>query len=186
MSPVSIMVLAIAMSVDAFAASIGKGASAHRLNLGAALKTGAIFGVIEAVMPVIGWTAGVAASPYVTEVDHWIAFALLGAVGSHMIYQAWTRDDGDGAVSSSHWPTILTAVGTSLDAMVVGVSLAFLDVNILIIAIAIGFATMVMSSSGMLAGRFLGKRFGRIAETAGGCGLIGLGSMILFDHLGAM
>lgn len=185
MSPISIGVLAISMSIDAFIASVGKGAAARRPSFGHAIRMGAIFGVVEAITPLIGWAAGVAASQYVAKVDHWIAFTLLAVVGIHMVIQAWTRKDEEEAAPSSLWATIVTAIGTSLDAMAVGVSLAFLDVNIFIIATAIGLATMVMSSTGMLAGRFLGQRFGRVAETIGGCALFGLGAMILFEHLSA-
>lgn len=185
MTPLSIGVLAVSMSVDAFVASVGKGAAAQRPGFRNALRTGMIFGVVEAITPLIGWAAGVAASQYVTKVDHWIAFALLGAVGLHMILQAFASKRDENPASTALWPTVLTAVGTSLDAMAIGVSLAFLDVNILVIAIAIGLATMVMSSTGILAGRYLGQRFGRIAEAVGGTALIGLGAMILFEHLTA-
>lgn len=180
MTPLSIGVLAVSMSVDAFIASVGKGAQAKRPNFGNAIRTGAIFGVVEAITPLIGWGAGVAASQYVAAVDHWIAFALLAAVGIHMILQARSADDHD-APSATLWATVVTAIGTSLDAMAVGVSLAFLDVNIFLI----GFTTMMMSSAGILAGRFLGRRFGRIAETVGGVALCGLGLTILIEHLAA-
>ena len=170
------------MSVDAFIASVGKGAKTKRPNFGNAIRTGAIFGVIEAITPLIGWSAGVAASQYVAAVDHWIAFALLAAVGTHMILQAQSAEDHD-APSVTLWATVVTAIGTSLDAMAVGVSLAFLDVNIFLMALVIGLTTMMMSSAGILAGRFLGRRFGRIAETVGGVALCGLGLTILIEHL---
>lgn len=187
MSPVSIGVLAVSMSVDAFIASLGKGAVARRPSFGRALKTGAIFGVVEAVTPLIGWGLGVAASQYVDQVDHWIAFVLLSGVGLHMLLQAFKpRDEGHARPADTLWATLATAVGTSIDAMAVGVSLAFLDVNILLIALAIGFTTMVMSSTGILAGRFLGHRFGRIIEVFGGTALITLGSVILYEHLWAV
>lgn len=185
MSPISVGVLAISMSVDAFIASLGKGAASQRPSLGTALRTGAIFGVIEAITPLIGWAAGVAASQHVAAVDHWIAFTLLAAVGIHMIFQALARRAEEERSGVSLWATIGTALGTSLDAMAVGVSLAFLDVNIFVIASAIGLATLVMASTGMLAGRFLGRRFGRAAELAGGVALFGLGAAILVEHLGA-
>ena len=183
MTPISIGVLAVSMSIDAFVASVGKGAASQRPTLGHALRTGAIFGLVEAVTPIMGWAAGVVASRYVEAVDHWIAFALLSAVGVHMVLQAMTRKDSTEPQLSSLWTTIATAIGTSIDAMAVGVSLAFLEVNIFVIALAIGVATMLMSSTGILAGRFLGQRFGRIAETIGGIALFGLGSMILVEHL---
>ena len=94
MTPLSIGVLAVSMSVDAFIASVGKGAQAKRPNFGNAIRTGAIFGVIEAITPLIGWAAGVAASQYVAAVDHWIAFALLAGVGTHIILQAQGADEG--------------------------------------------------------------------------------------------
>lgn len=185
MSPISIGVLAVSMSIDALIASIGKGASARRPSFGNAVRTGVIFGVVEAITPLIGWAIGVTASQYVTKVDHWIAFVMLGAVGAHMIFRALSGKDPEESSSSSLWATIVTAIGTSLDAMAVGVSLAFLDVNIFIVASAIGLATMMMSTAGILAGRFIGQRFGRIAEIIGGCALFGLGAMILFEHLSA-
>ncbi|MFD1881962.1 manganese efflux pump MntP family protein [Paracoccus pacificus] len=184
MSPISIGVIAVSMSVDAFIASIGKGAGARRPNFRNAIRTGAIFGIVETVTPLIGWAAGMAASQSVAAIDHWIAFVLLAAVGIRMVLQAaQNRDKDEGASSATLWATVATAVGTSIDAMAVGVSLAFLDVNIIVIAVAIGVATMVMSSTGMLAGRFLGKRLGRIAEMLGGIALVGLGATILFQHL---
>ncbi|WP_138469084.1 manganese efflux pump MntP family protein [Poseidonocella sp. HB161398] len=184
MSPMSIGVLAVSMSVDAFIASLGKGTSAPRPDLATTLRTGAIFGVVEAVTPLLGWLAGVAASQYVAAVDHWIAFALLGGVGLHMVLQAWTRRE-EAPRASSFWATVATAIGTSIDAMAVGVSLAFLQVNIVLIALAIGATTMVMSSTGLLLGRFIGARFGRIAETLGGVALFAIGAMILKEHLAA-
>lgn len=185
MTPISIGVLAVSMSIDAFVASVGKGAASRRPSFGHALRTGAIFGVVEAVTPLIGWAAGVAASQYVQAVDHWIAFALLSAVGVHMVLQAWSHREATELRVHSLRTTVLTAIGTSIDAMAVGVSLAFLEVNVFIIALAIGLTTMLMSSTGILAGRYLGQRFGRIAETLGGVALFGLGSVILIEHLTA-
>ncbi|MEP3687489.1 MAG: manganese efflux pump MntP family protein [Sulfitobacter dubius] len=182
MSPLSIGVLAISMSIDAFVASVGKGTTEDRASFAMTLRTGAIFGVIEAITPLVGWLAGVAASQYVAEVDHWIAFALLAGVGVHMALQAWSRAD-DEPRSTSLGATVITAIGTSIDAMAVGVSLAFLQVNIFVIAIAIGVTTMLVSSAGLILGRYVGSRFGRIAETLGGVALFTIGSMILWEHL---
>lgn len=185
MSPISIGLLALSMSVDSFVASLGKGAVAGRPGFGRAVRTGAIFGLVETVTPLIGWTLGMAASRFVAAIDHWIAFGLLATVGAHMALQAFRRDAEQPAKSASNWTVVVTAIGTSIDAMAVGVSLAFLDVNILVIACAIGFATLVMSSTGILAGRFLGRSFGRAAEILGGLALIGLGAGILVEHLSA-
>ncbi|WP_339113258.1 manganese efflux pump MntP family protein [Thioclava sp. GXIMD2076] len=183
MSPFSIGALALTMSLDAFIASLGKGTATARPNFAATLRTGAVFGIVEAITPLIGWAAGMAASRYVQAVDHWIAFTLLAGVGIHMALQAWTRDAEEDAGPVSFWATLVTAIGTSIDAMAVGVSLAFLQVNIVIIALAIGCTTMVMSSTGLLVGRYIGARFGRIAETLGGVVLVAIGGMILWEHL---
>ncbi|MGU3492610.1 manganese efflux pump MntP family protein [Xanthobacteraceae bacterium A53D] len=188
MSPFAIVVLAVSMSVDAFAVSVGRGAVLGRPRVSEALRTGAVFGIVEAITPLIGWAAGVAASSYVEAIDHWIAFALLGGVGLHMLYAALLKaGDGDEAraVGRSFLVLLATAVGTSLDAMAIGVSLAFLDVNIVVIAIAIGLATFLLSSGGMLVGRLIGARFGRWAEGVAGVALIGLGLSILIEHLSA-
>lgn len=182
MSPISIGILAVSMSIDAFVASIGKGTTEDRPGLAMTLRTGAIFGAIEATTPLLGWLAGVAASQHVADVDHWIAFTLLAGVGTHMVLQAWTRAENDPRATTL-WATIITAIGTSIDAMAVGVSLVFLQVNILVIAIAIGATTMVMSSAGLVVGRYVGSRFGRIAETLGGVALFAIGVMILCEHL---
>lgn len=185
MSPVAVLVLAFSMSVDAFAVSVGRGAALGRPRLGEALRTGAIFGIVEAITPLIGWAAGVAASSVIESVDHWVAFGLLSAVGLHMLHAAiWKKEDAT-PVGSSFYVLMATAVGTSLDAMAVGVSLAFLDVDIVTIAIAIGLATFLMSSAGMLVGRLIGERFGRYAEGVAGIALCGLGLSILIEHLAA-
>jgi putative Mn2+ efflux pump MntP len=185
MSPLTILVLAFSMSVDAFAVSVGRGAALGRPHYSEALRTGAVFGVVEAITPVIGWAAGVAASGLVEAVDHWIAFTLLAGVGLHMLHAA-VRKQPDAEPSGRSLRVLMaTAVGTSLDAMAVGVSLAFLEVNIVVIAIAIGIATFLMSSGGILVGRLIGARLGRFAEAAAGVALIGLGLSILVEHLTA-
>lgn len=185
MTPLTIGVLAISMSVDAFIASLGRGATEQRPGFLNAIRTGAIFGAVEMVTPLIGWGLGMAASAWVEAIDHWIAFALLGAVGAHMLLQAMSRKPEDGPRQTGLRATVLTAIGTSIDAMAVGVSLALLDANIIVIAVAIGFATMVMSASGVLAGRWLGRSFGRVMEAFGGVALIGMGGLILFEHMSA-
>jgi len=185
MSPLSIAVLAMGMSIDALLASIGRGASTRKPRFAEALRTGIVFGVVEAITPLIGWAAGIVASRHVAQVDHWIAFGLLGLVGGRMLLHSLkpAEERAAAAQRQSWWVLLATAVGTSLDAMAVGVSLAFLDVNIIVIACAIGFATFVMSTGGMLAGNLIGAAFGRWAERIGGFALICLGASILFSHL---
>jgi putative Mn2+ efflux pump MntP len=184
MSFFSIIVLAFSMSMDAFAVSVGRGAALGRPRLRETIRTGVVFGIVEAITPLIGWAAGVAAARFVTAVDHWIAFGLLAAVGFNMLYTALgNKEDEEKKVGMSFAVLVATAIGTSLDAMAVGVSLAFLQVNIIVIAASIGMATFLMASGGMLVGRLIGERFGRIAEAVAGVALIALGATILYEHL---
>lgn len=188
MSPLAVAILAFSMSIDAFIAALGRGAAAQGATFGAALRTGMVFGAVETLTPIAGWALGVAAGRYVAAVDHWIAFGLLAAVGGRMIFHALTRADAAPAPrprGAAITGLLATAVGSSLDAMAVGVSLAFIDADILTTALAIGCATTVMATTGVLAGRALGASFGRIAEVAGGMVLIGLGVAIVRSHLGA-
>jgi putative Mn2+ efflux pump MntP len=183
MSFLAIVLLAFSMSSDAFAAALGKGAMLHRPSVGEALRTGAIFGTIEAITPVIGWLAGRAASNYIAAFDHWIAFGVLGAIGIKMIWDSIRRPQAEEKPSQhSLGNLMLTAIGTSIDAMAVGVTLALIDADIVGNAIAIGLATFAMTTLGILIGHTLGARFGRFAEAAGGLGLIVIGSEILIEH----
>jgi len=184
MSPTATLLLAFGMSIDAFVAALGKGAALRRPSFLEALRTGAIFGGVETITPLLGWAVGFAFSALVTALDHWIALVLLGFVGGRMILHAWTRTaETPRQDTHSFRILVLTAVGTSIDAMAVGVSLAFLDANIIVAAVAIGLMTFAMSTGGMLAGRFIGDRFGRAAEILGGIGLIGLGLSIFIEHM---
>jgi putative Mn2+ efflux pump MntP len=185
----STLLIAFAMSTDAFAAAVGKGATLHRPRIREALRTGLIFGVIEAATPLIGWALGRAAAPYVESWDHWIAFGLLALLGAHMIHAGLTHsaDDEPGAGKPgrhSLWLLAVTGFATSIDAMAVGAGLAFIDVNILSTAATIGLATMVMVTFGVMVGRFLGAVAGKRAEIGGGLILIAIGSWILAGHLG--
>ncbi len=181
----STLVIAFAMSTDAFAAAVSKGAALTRPKFSEALRTGAIFGVIEALTPLVGWAIGSVAAPYVRAWDHWIAFTVLGVLGLHMIYNAFQDEDEDEAPRSSHsfWLLAATGLATSIDAMAVGVTLAFIDSNILITALAIGTTTLLMVTLGVMVGRLLGTLLGRRAEMLGGIALICIGSLILYEHL---
>ncbi|MBB4513284.1 manganese efflux pump MntP [Paraburkholderia fungorum] len=184
MNPVATLFLAFAMSTDAFAAAIGKGATLDRPHWREALRTGLIFGVIEALTPLIGWFLGKAAAQYVSAWDHWIAFTLLFVLGARMILNGFAAQDIEKKpVAHSFWLLALTGFATSIDAMAVGAGLAFVDVNIYSTAAAIGLATMAMVTIGVMLGRVIGHVAGRRAEMAGGVVLIGIGSIILAEHL---
>ncbi|MNU76548.1 putative manganese efflux pump MntP [compost metagenome] len=193
MTPVAIAILSLSMSADAFAAAIGRGAQ-HRPTLPQALRSGLVFGVIEAITPLIGFALGVAAASFVAAIDHWIAFGLLGAVGGKMIWEALKPDDEANedetatgrAASRGLVALIATAVGTSIDAGAVGVGLALLGANIWLIAACIGFTTFALATLGLLIGKAAGRRLGKIVELVGGVALIALGLKILLEHLGVM
>lgn len=177
------------MSVDAFAVAVGRGTVMDHPRLGAALRTGAVFGLIEATTPFLGWLAGMAASDWVAAFDHWLAFGLLAGVGLHMISSAF-RHDRETARPANHSPLMLvaTAFGSSIDAMVVGASLALLDIGMremLVISAAIGLATFVMATIGLKLGKVIGDRFGAAAEVCAGLFLCVLGTAILIEHLTA-
>ena len=179
------ILLAFGMSMDAFAASIGKGATLHKPKFSEAVRTGLIFGVIETLTPLVGWGLGMLASQFVLEWNHWIAFILLVFLGGRMIVEG-VRGDSDEARDAPRrhgfWLLVTTAFATSLDAMAVGVGLAFLQVSIVTTALAIGCATFLMSTLGIMVGRFIGPLLGKRAEILGGIVLIGIGSEILWSH----
>ncbi|MCA0395146.1 MAG: manganese efflux pump MntP family protein [Proteobacteria bacterium] len=184
MHPISILFLGLAMSTDAFAAAVGKGAAMQRPRWADALRTGLIFGVVEAITPVIGWALGSMAEQYIEDWDHWIAFALLSGLGLHMIWKALHADTEDSSPQRAGlWALALAGLATSIDAMAVGVGLAFIDVNILVVAITIGLCTFGMVTAGVMAGSALGALIGKRAEIAGGVILILVGMTIVYEHV---
>lgn len=191
MSPLSLFIMSFSMSADAFAVSISKGVRMKTPNIREAIKVGFLFGIVEATTPIIGWAVGSAASGFIESIDHWICFGILAVVGGKMIYESFqeSSSEEENEISSSKKNgklglLILTAVGTSIDAMAVGVSLAFLDVNIWVAAASIGAATTLMVFIGTMAGHYLGAKAGKYAEALGGIALITVGSHILLSHLG--
>lgn len=188
MHPLSILLLGLAMSTDAFAAALGKGAAMGKPRLGQALRAGLIFGSIEGLTPVIGWLLGRGAANYIQAWDHWIAFGLLAVLGMHMIWNS-RRAEAAVAVAERKQPGIinlaLTGVATSIDAAAVGVGLAFVNTPIAVVAVVIGLCTLVMVTLGIMLGHALGTLVGRRAELMGGLILIGVGTTILYEHLSA-
>lgn len=187
MSPVSIVLIGFAMSTDAFAAAIGKGAAMRKPRWRDALRAGVIFGCIEAITPVIGWLLGRAASSHLRAFDHWIAFGLLSVLGVHMIVAGLRAapdvPDEDAPKKNGLLALAATGLATSIDAMAVGVSLAFLDVHIGLVAMVVGLCTVSMVTAGIMLGRVLGALIGKRAEILGGVILVIVGSVILYEHL---
>ncbi|SFD61169.1 manganese efflux pump MntP [Massilia yuzhufengensis] len=188
MNLTALMFLALAMSTDAFAAAIAKGAAMRKPTLPQALRIGLLFGCIETVTPVIGWALGSLAADAIRQWDHWIAFFLLLGLGGRMIWLSFGEDDeeeGEQTGSPKLLVLVLTAVATSIDAMAVGVGLAFVDVSIVRAALSIGAATTIMVTIGVLLGQRLGAAVGRNAERIGGVVLVLVGTTILIEHLSA-
>ncbi|OCQ52829.1 putative manganese efflux pump MntP [Photorhabdus australis subsp. thailandensis] len=180
------LILALALSMDAFVVAISKGAALHRPHFREAIRTGLIFGVVEACTPLIGWFIGLYTSQYIMEWDHWIAFTLLFILGGRMItdsFKASQEEKCEPPCRHNSMVLITTAIATSLDAMAIGFGLAFLQVNIVHTAMAIGMMTMIMATLGMLIGRYIGPLLGKRAELIGGLTLIAIGFNILFEHL---
>ncbi len=175
--------IAVGLAMDAFAVSICKGLTLRKATVRPALTAGLYFGGFQAVMPLIGYVLGSRFSVFISRIDHWIAFILLGLIGANMIRESLgetesVNDSFDGKTM------IPLAVATSIDALVVGVTLAFLQVNLLQALLIIGITTFVLSFSGVLLGHLLGQRFQSKAELVGGLILIGMGIKILIEHLG--
>ena len=183
----ALLFLALAMSTDAFAAAIAKGAALRTPTFMQALRIGLLFGCIETITPVIGWSLGSLAADAIRQWDHWIAFVLLLGLGGRMIWLSFGEDEEeeeDGG-KQKFLVLVLTAVATSIDAAAVGVGLAFVDVSIVRAALAIGVATTTMVTIGVLLGRRLGAVVGRNAERIGGVVLVLVGTTILIEHLSA-
>lgn len=189
MNLLTTILLALGMSVDAFAAALARGAGSLHYTWRQTVKTALIFGIVETIMPLIGWLAGSMAQKFIAEYDHWLAFGLLLALGLKMIWGALHDGDETAAAYGNRTDatltlTVITAIATSIDSMVVGVGLAFLDANIWLTALAIGTSTTIMAAVGLRLGRLLGQKIGSRAEMAGGVVLIGIGTFILLEHLG--
>ena len=182
-----ILLLAIGVSMDAFAVSIGKGLSAKRVTWREALTVGLWFGGFQALMPVIGYYLGISFADLVTKVDHWIAFGLLVLIGGNMIREALSNEEDKPADSSFGFRTMLVlAIATSIDALALGISFAFLGTNLWRAILVIGLTTFAFSVVGLLIGKKVGTRFHAGAEILGGVILILIGVKILLEHLSVL
>ena len=180
----SLTLIAVGVSADAFAVSLGKGLHMRTLNLRNAIIIALTFGLFQAVMPFLGWLLGTQVAQFIYQVDHWIAFGLLAVVGGKMLWEAFHEsDDEKDSDTIRVRELIVLAVATSIDALAVGISFAFLEVDIVPAVILIGVTTAVLSFIGVLIGHRAGIRFKKPAEIAGGLVLIAIGVKILFDHL---
>ncbi len=182
----SVPLIAVGLSMDAFAVAIGRGAMLPRAERArGALSMALAFGLFQALMPVAGWLLGSAFADLIGGIDHWIAFLLLAGIGGRMCYEAATGHGDDVRPTLSIRVLLLLAVATSIDALAVGIGLRLADpaTPILAAGLLIGIVTFGFSLTGGLAGSRLGERFGRSMEALGGVVLIGIGLRILVTHL---
>lgn len=181
-----LMLLAVGLSMDAFAVAICKGLAMDKVTLQRAAVVGLWFGGFQGLMPLLGWLLGSRFAAYITAVDHWIAFALLVLLGINMIREARCPDEEDTNASLAFRVMLPMAVATSIDALAVGVSFAFLSVNIGAAVSFIGVITFVLSMVGVKVGSLFGAKYKSKAELAGGIILILMGLKILLEHLGVL
>lgn len=184
MSAISNTLIAFSMSADAFAAATSKGVALKKPKLGYAMRIGLIFGSVETLTPVIGWLLGLMASSFMASFDHWVAFTILSLIGGKMIYEGLHNEAGERKESHKISVLILTAIGTSIDAMAVGATLALLNISIWVMAAMIGAATFLMATIGIMTGHYIGTKAGKTAEVLGGLIMIAIGTKILADHTG--
>ena len=184
MTWLELIIIAVGVSMDAFAVSICKGLSLRSLRPKHILSTAVWFGGFQALMPLIGYYLGVSFADSVADFDHWIAFVLLGIIGGKMIKEAFEKDDECDYNPDFSFKTMFAlAVATSIDAMAVGVSLAFLNVDIWTSILVIGLMTGAFSALGVKLGNLFGCRYKSKAEVVGGIVLVGIGIKILVEHL---
>lgn len=184
MDAITLTGLALALAMDAFAVALGTGAVLSRLTGRHLFRLGFHFGLFQALMPVIGWLAGLTIMQWVEAWDHWIAFSLLAIIGGRMIYEAFSdeekTDDRDPTKGLS---LVLLSIATSIDALAVGFSLSVIGVSIWMPALVIGLVAGVLTIVGMLLGGRIGDRWGSRVEIFGGLVLIAIGIKILIEHL---
>ncbi len=184
MSFLSLFVIAVGLSMDAFAVSICKGLSLSSMSWKYAVAAGAYFGGFQALMPLAGYLLGVQFQDYITKVDHWIAFGLLALIGLNMIKEARQTCHPDPAFDMKSM--LMLAVATSIDALAVGITFAFLNVGIIGAVLVIGVTTFCFSVAGVQIGNVFGAKYRSKAEIAGGVILILMAVKILLEHLGVI
>ncbi len=181
----SIFLIAIGLNFDSLAVSISAGLVVKNIRFNQAAKIAFVFAVFQGLMPFIGWFLGLQVRDLIKDYDHWIAFTLLFIIGARMIHESLKKEEDKKTLNPLKlFVMISMAIATSIDALVVGVSLAFTEVNIIITIAIVGISTFLVSMLGMLLGKKAGSMFGKKMEIVGGIILIGIGVKILFEHLG--
>ena len=190
MGILELLLIGIGLSMDAFAVAICQGLCMKKLNWRHAAVIALFFGGFQALMPLIGWVLGSQFAGYIQNIDHWVAFVLLVLIGGNMVREALSPEEEEVACAVEskldYKQLFLMAVATSIDALAVGVTFAFLEVSIVPAISIIGCTTFVLSMAGVAVGNFFGTRYKKRAELSGGIILILLGAKILLEHLGIL
>ncbi len=184
MSFISIFLIALALSMDAFSVATAIGATGSKLNSYAVLRLATAFGIFQFVMPILGWLLGRTVVSYIADYDHWIAFALLVIVGLRMIKEYFGKDEKERTKDPTKgWSLLILSIATSIDALAVGVSLAVLDTNIYYPSVVIGVVCFIITALGMTFGKKLSRILGKKAVLLGGIVLIAIGIKIVVEHM---
>ena len=184
MSLLEIVLIALSLSMDAFAVSVTLGLSVEKPKIKEIMVPGLFFGFFQALMPVIGFLAGIYFANKIQKFDHWIAFVLLGIIGAKMIKESFSKKEKEADINSFGLIKLLIlAVATSIDALAVGITFAFFEVFIIKAAVIIGIITFIVSMIGVKIGNMVGIKFKSKAEFIGGAVLVLLGTKILIEHL---
>lgn len=190
MGLVELLLIAVGLSMDAFAVSICKGLGMKKVNLKVAVVLALFFGGFQAFMPLIGWALGSQFLGIIGPIDHWVAFVLLAVIGGKMLWEAFHEDAGEGdgkpADRIDLGEFFILAIATSIDALAVGISFAALSVDIAPSVALIGVTTFAFSIAGVFVGNFFGSRYEKTASIVGGVVLILIGTKILLEHLGIL
>lgn len=186
MGVIELFILAVGLSMDAFAVSVCKGLAMPKISVRKTCIIGAWFGGFQALMPAIGYILGVGLQDKITTIDHWIAFILLAVIGANMIRESCSGECESENDSLDMRTMFMLAVATSIDALAVGITFAFLKVHIIAAVLFIGITTFIISSAGVKIGNVFGTKYKSKAEFAGGLILILLGLKILLEHLGIL
>ncbi len=184
MELITIIVIAVGLAMDAFVVSIVSGSAYKQLHVKHALRMALFFGAFQAFMPLIGSLAGLSFKDYIADYDHWVAFALLAAVGGKMIYESFKiRSVGENSNPSNIFVLLVLSVATSIDALAIGITLSLITSSIVLAVTIIGLITFTLSYAGVLIGKRFGHFFENRIEALGGLVLIGIGVKILCEHL---
>ncbi len=183
MEIVELFLLAFGLSMDVFAIVLANVIIFHYPKWRRVIKMALVFGATQAAMPALGWLAGRLVAEYIQVVDHWIAFVLLCGIGSRIIYNTFKEGKSDINCPNTIGMLVLMAIATSIDALAVGITFAFLNVHIITAVIIIGMITFIVAAAGLLLGRYLGFVFSRRANVIGGLLLISLGFKIMIEHV---